>query len=267
MALTKWREALQLPVIADEINTNWDLETLEIILEGAISSCAAECYTANKGRIVTTLSGGLDSSLCLAIIRKMVGSKVPITTFTIAGSTEHPDFIYAKRMADRYGTTHITWVPTRKKISDAEAQMHSLWPDSPIEEGDAAVFLVCENIASHDFKKFIAHDMIDELFGGYWKHRLQQSLADKAGTFRYFWDRLKDHHLLPLERKAQHFGIEVLLPYGQEHVIKYGSQIPLDDRTSLEMSKTPLRKIAGSYLSAEIIERKKFGFCDALNLQ
>lgn len=262
--ITEWRDGLQLPVVAAKINKEWNLKILEMHLEQAIKVCVSRNIFFNSGRIATTLSGGIDSSSALAMIRRISGIGAEIHTFTIVASKKHPDYINAKRIAELFGTVHHSWVVSKKQISRARSKMLSIWPDAAIEDGDVAVFMLYRYISKLGFKCVIAHDGIDELLGGYWKHRKHQTPVQKERAFKYFWNRLKKHHLLPLELKSQYFGIEVLLPYFQEEVIKYISKIPLDDRTGLEISKIPLRKIAGKYLPTEIIERKKSGFCDAL---
>jgi len=269
--ITDWKSGLLNPVVSDTINKDWALRQFDLLIRSVIFQSASECYKQNGGRILMTLSGGLDSSFCLAMIRRRLGPDVPIYTFTIAGSEDHPDFIHAEMVADLFHTRHHAWCPSKEAIEDAEARMRSIWPSDPIEPGDVAAFLVYKTIADHKLihhnglLSIIAHDGIDELLGGYWDHRKEQSPEEKAEMFRYFWGRLENHHLIPLEKKAEHFGIDVYLPYFQENLIRFISKIPLDDRTSKEVSKIPLREIAKAYLPKKIIERKKYGFCSALD--
>lgn len=259
----KWRDAVLYPVISREMNPRWMLDELEKRLTRAIEKCSMACIKSNGGKICTTLSGGLDSSFCLAKIREIFGDSMEIHTSTIGGSENYPDIKFAKQVSERFGTIHHQFIPSADEIQAAKKEMEGICPDK--QRGDVAVFSLYKEISSLGFKSVIAHDGIDELLGGYWEHRDCEMLSDKESAFRYFWSRLKPDHLLPLEKKAAHFGIEVLLPYLQWEVVDYISKIPLNDRTSASVSKMPLRSIAEKYLPIEIINRNKKGFCSALD--
>jgi asparagine synthetase B (glutamine-hydrolysing) len=264
--LTDWREVVSLPVIARKMG-KWSSAGLEKVLTESIALCVSECLEENGGIICTTLSGGLDSSLCLAKIREIVGPDVLIHTFTTGGSEKHPDVQFSRDVSLLFGTIHHELIPSTDEIRKAKKEMSSKWKDEAREhsDGDVAVFLTYQNIARHDFKCVIAHDGIDELLGGYWEHRKHKDGQMKAEAFQSIWKRLEDGHLLPLERKAHHFEIRVVLPYLQKDVVEYISRIPLNSRTKFEESKIPLRAIARKYPLEEVIERRKMGFCSALD--
>lgn len=263
MLVNDWRRSILLPVI-DEVGY-WDCFGLEAVLTVAIRVCVCENQRLNGGAICLTLSGGLDSSFCLAVIRELLGPEVPIHTFTIGGSLVHPDILHARLVAARFGTIHHERVPGAAEIEEAKGTLYSRWADEPHNLGNVGVYLIYQTIARHGFRSVIAHDGIDELLGGYWEHRQYEDEDEKAKVFRDFWARLEMEHLILLERKASSFGIQVLLPYLELSVVEYISRIPLSARTSREVSKIPLRAIARKYLPIEIIERQKKGFCGALD--
>ncbi|MDO8557402.1 MAG: asparagine synthase C-terminal domain-containing protein [Candidatus Jorgensenbacteria bacterium] len=264
--LTEWRKAITMPVIAQVLNNNWSLTELEKILTESFSKCVDVCLEKNGGVICTTLSGGVDSSFCLAKIREIVGRKTPIHALTIVGDERHPDLQFARIAAKKFSAIHHEYIPEKGSAVAAKNFLDFTWPEEPHSDGSAAVFLLYWLINRHGFKCAIACDGIDELFGGYWPHRQGQSPEEKRAIFEKLWGALEKDHLLPLERKAGHFGIDVVLPYLQEKIVNYISEIPLNDRTSFKESKTPLRTIARKYLPKEIIDRKKIGFCDALKI-
>lgn len=262
-SLTDWRETIVLPVVAEK--GRWSFAWLEKVLTDAISLCVSECLKKNEGVICTTLSGGLDSSFCLAKIREIVGTEVKIHTFTTGGSEKYPDIQFARVISRRFITIHHELIPLKEEIEEAENELFSQWEDEPHRPGNVAVFLTYQNIAQHGFKCVIAHDGIDELLGGYWEHRKHEDKQKKAKVFQNFWSRLEKEHLSLLERKAQYFGIQVILPYLQKAVVEYISGIPLANRTKFTKSKVPLRTIAKKYLPKEVIKRNKKGFCNALD--
>lgn len=262
--ITSWRSAIKLPVISSKTQA-CNPEELEEILKVAIGICASHCQQKNNQRICTTLSGGLDSSLCLAIIRSLVGSTVAIHTFTTGSGINHPDVQAARIVSKKFDTIHHELIPTEQEIEQARKKVFSTWMDEPNPLAPVGVFLTYDQIAKNGFKVVIAHDGIDELLGGYWEHRQPKNEPEKVKAFENFWSKLEKDHLLLLTRKAQYLGIEVIFPYLQQQVVEYISTIPVNERTTRQSSKIPLRKIAEKYLPREIIERKKIGFCSVLD--
>lgn len=261
--LSNWRDSILIPVISNK-TIQWNPDELESILLKSIDLSVEKCLSDNNGEICTTLSGGLDSSLCISIVRKIVGPKTAIHTFTTGGSEQHPDIQFARKISSLFSTHHHELIPCHEEIGLAKKEMFSLWKNEPQKLGNVAVFLTYKNIAKYGFRCVIAHDGIDELLGGYWEHRKHVDEKEKIKAFQALWDDLKENHLVPLERKALHFGISVIFPYLQTELVKYISKIQIDERTSHEISKIPLKKIAGKYLPDEVIKREKRGFCDVL---
>lgn len=263
--LTDWRDAIQMPIIAPRPK-GWklDLEEMEKVLTKSICFCAKTCLEKNKGRIALTLSGGIDSSFCLWAIRKNFPLSL-IKTFTIGESESHPDILFAREIAKICMTEHLEFIPTKDQIKKAKNAVASFWPKEQEKLGSVAVFMTYRLMAENGIVSAISHDGIDEQLGGYWDHRKYDNPKEKKRAFVRLWDRLEADHLLPLENKSKHFGIEVILPYIQKNVVSYISNIPINKRTSHEVSKIPLRIIASKYLPRGIIERPKKGFCDALN--
>lgn len=258
-----WKSVIGMPILR-KLKRGWTLETFESILNRSILTCIEYALTQNNGIIYTTLSGGLDSSLCLAKIfwlSRNLGCE--IVTVSIGRTPESPDLVHARLVAKNFYTEHHEYIPSEKEICNAKCAINTLWPDEKAELGDIAVFLTCQYFSRFqpESNVVIIHDGIDELLGGYWDHR---DTDEQETVFTDYWERLASEHLLPLERKAKRFGIEVVFPYLQRSLVNYISKIPLNERTGIEESKIPLRTIARKYLPSEITNRKKSGFCDAL---
>lgn len=261
--LNDWQTAISMDIIAQP-DLNWSEDKLEKILKRSIKICAEWCMTYNKdGWIFTTLSGGLDSSLCLAIMRQLFPDKV-ICTYTIGGNQQHPDIQFARIASRLFNTHHMEIMPTEIEEPAWKCTFQHAFPEITIPTGgDVAVFTIYRTMALNGANAVIAHDGIDELIGGYWPHRKDHGVGQED-AFLDFWRRLATDHLEPLQRNADYFKIKLLLPYLQLPVIKYIAGIPVHQRTSHTESKIPLRNIARKYLPAEIIERKKVGFCSGL---
>ncbi|HEU0050971.1 MAG TPA: asparagine synthase C-terminal domain-containing protein [Patescibacteria group bacterium] len=256
----RWQESIKLPVFADP-SVVPDPDVLLDLLKRSHEVCIRDACLLHQGEIHCCLSGGLDSSLSLAIVRQLMPREV-ICTYTIGASPQHQDVVFAKRVAQHYNTRHSVIIPTEESIERARYQLVRTTGEAGL--GSAGVYLFYEWLSRHGVRAVLAHDGIDELMGGYWLHRANE--AAMPNVFRHYWQRLVPDHLEPLERKAASFGISVLLPYLDPHVVSYISHIPLECRTSRGESKKPLRVLARRLgVPEEIIQRRKYGFCDALN--
>jgi asparagine synthetase B (glutamine-hydrolysing) len=269
--INTWQETVGLPIVSHPKDFKWNSDDLEKILRSSVKKCVAECLSANQGKILTVLSGGLDSSLCLALIREEFGYGIAVETYTIGANKNHPDIIYARQVAKIFKTEHHELIPSLTEIEGAKLTKKlktELFPGETEEFEGVGVFLLIQFIwitAQDQPTTVIFHDGIDELMGGYWEHRECSSRSKKETAFKHLWDELSDKHLIPLEKKVRHYQITPLFPFLQREVVEYISKIPVEERTSHKESKIPLRIIASKYLPMEIVQRPKIGFNDALN--
>jgi asparagine synthase (glutamine-hydrolysing) len=110
------------------------------------------------------LSGGLDSSLLVAMLAKRVGVK-KLPTFTVSvPHTKFDEAPYARRIANLFGTEH--------REQSLSPQLVSLLPDvvHALDEPSDTLSLCAHHLAAfaHPFVKVvIGGDGGDELFGGY----------------------------------------------------------------------------------------------------
>ncbi|HBK33597.1 TPA: hypothetical protein DEP34_04950 [Candidatus Uhrbacteria bacterium] len=263
MPLTPWREAVTLPILPSFQEPAWNLDDLYKALEHAHHHCGNAVWNPY---ITLCLSGGLDSSLSLAILVKLFGAR-RITACTIGSDPDHPDVRYAKMAAETFGVSHAILIPTKPQIDRAKIEL-AMIPGEDVSDGNAGVLLFYQFLNGCNIKKIISHDGIDELVGGYWPHRQYEGNENlQCEDFDAQWKRLADVHLHPLERKALICGVDVVFPYLQREVIEYIRRIPLCERTSKAESKMPLRALARRLGVPEpIIARRKIGFCSALAL-
>ena len=273
LEINDWPEVMKCPIErqAKDGKNYSDPDALEEVLRKAVRACAQVCLSRN-GRIFTTLSGGLDSSLCTALIREEMGTHTTIKTITIGSSFEHPDVIHAGLVAEKLKTDHYAFVPTQEDISWAK-RIKKTHPEiflceASDEMGGIGTLLLYYNIYIFfaAVPAVIVHDGIDELMGGYWEHRKYTDPKQRKASFVSLWKKLPRSHLIPLTRKADYFSTSLLFPYLQKSVVDYITAIPLAERTSKTESKILLRRIAEKYLPPEIIERRKLGLCHALEL-
>jgi len=248
----------------------WNPEELENALKKAIEEAGEQALKENNGIIYTTLSGGIDSSLCTAILRRILPAETRIETFSMGGNKNHPDLHFASMIAQKLQTEHHEFIPTMEQINRARSEFSELGEVEArgkyFGSGELDVFLLYKLIhekiteeSGSSPASVIAHDGIDELMGGYWGHRGTKTHGEKTDAFIKFWQELPKKHLENLSRSAALMRIKIIWPYLNPLLIEYISHIPIDDRTSKPESKMPLRSIARKYLPQEIIERRKRG--------
>lgn len=250
--------------ISEKENKDWSLEDLEDKFLGAFKKVGEEALKENDGKIYTTLSGGVDSTLSLALLRKNFGPEVKIVTFTMGGNTNHPDVKYGRVAAHQFNTEHHEYIPTKEEIHEALLDFKKDRPNEDLKEavewGSFDVYLLYKYISRFGPKAVIAQDGIDEQMGGYWEHRKDIPKEERKEVFRNLWKNLKQNHLDQLIKSNQQHNIHVLFPYLDESLVKYISEIPVEDRASERVGKKPLKEVARRLnVPEEIINRPKRG--------
>ena len=117
------------------------------------------------------LSGGLDSSLIVALMAEM-GSG-PVETFSV-GFREDGDLNelpHARRVAEAFGCNHHD---LELSLTDAAVELSDLvwYLDEPVAELSAVGFLALSRLATQHVTVALSGQGADELFGGYRKHRV-----------------------------------------------------------------------------------------------
>lgn len=198
-----------------------------------------------------SLSGGLDSSLMLYYMAQVYDE---VYAYTIGCSEEHPDVKYAKLVVSQFDNVfHEIYIPSSLEL---EKSRKSYWEFN----GDQGVVLFYSYVQKQT-DAVIACDGIDEFMCGYYIHK--ESPCEK--TYYNYLRKLKDCHLLPLHRNSR--DVKVYLPYLDSRLLALYSQIPISDKVDRIRRKKILVEMAKGKIPVEIIRRRKYGFCDALDLK
>ena len=237
------------------------------------------------------LSGGIDSSLVLALIRK-VYPQVPIATFTLAKSKDYPDVLFARKIAELFDTKHNEII-----LSDEENEKF-LGEYNKVKrydfKGDVNVYILCR-FAKAFSNIIVTGDGGDECFGGYWLHKyplghketgiiksfeelqptsrkyLEEMVdmgfrdflykeksqeEDYDAVWEYFVKILAPEHLAPLLHTAKVLDIEVYTPLFSEGLINFMRSLPYTERLGRNVEKD----LALTYLPESVVERESIGF-------
>ncbi len=252
--------------------SEWLVDNLEKKLNQVYVDYGKAAMDSNgEGKVYLALSGGLDSSLAVALLHHNL-PEARIITFTMGGTTNHPDIQHAKLVANQFNTEHHEIIPKPEEIEATMLEYRSIHPEVDLERatktGDVDVHLLLKIMAKMGAKTILATDGIDELMGGYWDHRKDGSDIDRQERYKHFWNRLVPDHLAPLVSTADHFEIDVLFPYLDPKIVETISEIPLLERSSIDKSKKPLRHIAEKLdMPTEILTRPKRGQVGMLDLR
>lgn len=199
------------------------------------------------------LSGGLDSTMTLALLRKL--GRRP-ACFTIGGCPNHPDVKAAMSVAHQFNVAHYVYMPSEYEIRQAREAIQSR---DAVFEGDDAVWLACMFAARH-VPGVIITDGLDEQLGGYWEHINNPVIA----IWEKYWNKVHDGHVRPLLQSAGETGLSIFLPYMQPFFVSVTRQIPISLKVQNGVGKAILRDIAREFIPPYIIRRPKLGFVSAL---
>jgi asparagine synthase (glutamine-hydrolysing) len=167
------------------------------------------------------LSGGIDSSLIVALMQKQSSRKV--RTFTI-GFTEpaYDESQYARAVAQHLGTEHTELIVTPAEAREVIPRLSSIYDEPFGDSSQIPTFLVSQ-LAKRHVTVALSGDGGDELFGGYnryaWAKRLWGAMSLQRPVRRLTsrsiralspesWSRLFGHakFLVPRSWQAPHMG-------------------------------------------------------------
>lgn len=245
-----WKEILQQPVFAKNLRKISLGEIRSALINKMVHMYYFVLADAIDKRVCLALSGGIDSSV-LAVF--MLLNNMPFTAITLGSGPGHPDIVHAELLAKRFGFEHrVFFSPT---VKEEDAYNDLFW-----------------TVSSIGFRYAICADAVDEMLGGYWEHlnyakfcqdesKTSTDTEKMEWTFEWFWNRLAEKHLDPMNHYAEKYGIDVILPYlAINDVLR--SAIP-SQRVCDGKGKVILRELGRQLgLPGEIINRPKLGLCD-----
>ena len=121
------------------------------------------------------LSGGIDSTLITAIMKKVSSNRV--NTFTIGfWDQEYDEAHYAKRVAEHLGTNHHEYY-VQPEDALAVIPKLSLMFDEPFADSSQIPTFLVSKIAASELKVALSGDGGDEVFGGYNRYTWNRRIA------------------------------------------------------------------------------------------
>ncbi len=190
---------------------------------------------------VVALSGGVDS----ALVARLAGRECVVVG--IAGSH---DLQQADQVAAELGLTLHKEIIDPDKIEEALCKVLSVIPKTdPVNASIATtLYFVAEWAGSHGYRRILAGQGADELFGGYARYLQTNNLAeDMERDFKGLGIQLvRDQAVAGLH------GAYFSLPYMDTRVVRAALAIPPDMKVCDGVRKLPLREVAKRYLPLSI---------------
>jgi asparagine synthase (glutamine-hydrolysing) len=168
------------------------------------------------------LSGGLDSSILASILR-------PKYSVTAGFGFDAPDFIYARRIAEKYGTKHVEVIFDQNRMAELVEQVIQVFKTfDPIEIRNSVVALAgIEKAKSDGHFVIMTGDGGDELFAGYnYLARYYSDLRKLDSELHRLWRVM---HFSSKEL-GKHAGVEVRTPFLDEGFMSFAKSISVDEK-------------------------------------
>jgi asparagine synthase (glutamine-hydrolysing) len=165
------------PPHADATATAPDLDELDELLQTSV-----RLRLVSDVPVGAFLSGGLDSSMMVALIAKL--HPRPLKTFSIGFDVPgaYDEAPFARRVSERFGTQHHARMFTAKDMSNAlpDAVYHL---DEPLADAAAIPTLLLSRAAAKEVKVVLTGDGADEVFAGYRRHSLERLISKAQRLF------------------------------------------------------------------------------------
>lgn len=142
-------------------------------VESAVNAAIRDRLVADVP-IGAMLSGGVDSSLVVALAQGMAGTR--IQTFTIGWQDEESSELGAARaIADHLGTLHEELVIAPREVVELVPKVADAY-DEPFADASAVPTYLVSRLAASKVKVVLSGDGADELFGGYTRYARNRKL-------------------------------------------------------------------------------------------
>jgi asparagine synthase (glutamine-hydrolysing) len=230
------------------------IRMLRTTLEAAVAS-----HLMSDVPLGAFLSGGLDSSIIAALIRRHTDK---LHTFAV-GVEGSPDLLAARRVADHLGTIHHEYIMTPAEIQ-AKLPEILYWLESFDQDlvRSAIPCYFTSRLAASEVKVILTGEGADELFAGYTYHKAIAGEDSLHRELRRSITTLHNINLQRVDRMTMAHSIEGRVPFLDLQMVELGLRIPaaLKLPGAGAKEKWVLRKAFEDLLPPEIAWRDKEQF-------
>lgn len=249
------------PIIESYLNAkSFDLEgvmdkdLLPEVLRQTLEKSVQECSDL-KGQIGSFLSGGVDSSSVVAILRRKLGKNVA-TFSAYFNIDQYNESKYSNLVARLYGTNHFSISAGPEILFNST--LLSWYFSEPFADSSALVsYVVCKEASKH-VKVMLSGDGADELFLGYNRYLSYQKKITNfdIDEISRNYEISVDNYIYFIEKFRGHELVDGLTDDFKKHANINGS---ISGLVSIDQSVDPLRFAANfdriTYLPNDILTK------------
>ncbi len=187
--------------------------------------------------IACLLSGGLDSSLITALVKKYY--KYELETYSI-GMQGSVDLIRAKQVADYLGTKHTEIILTKEEFFNAIPETINAIEsyDTTTVRASVGNYLIGKYISQHSKAKVIFNgDGSDEIAGGYLYFLKSPNDLEFDNECRRLLSNINFFDVLRSDKSISSNGLEPRTPFLDRDFIDYYLSIPISIRNPLSIDQ------------------------------
>ena len=205
------------PLSAPSVSTSYDdaVATVKKSLERAVKK-----RITNSDRPIAFLcSGGIDSSVVLAIAYKLLQNKEGVHMFSIEyvhDGSRSDDSFYASMLASQFGIKHtrvkFNWEDVQSHIKNIAEHIETYDPNT-IRASVPMYFLAKYIRENTDYKVILSGEGADEVFMGY---NIFRNVGDPAAANEETYRLVRNLHMFDALRADRTFnahGLEVRVPF------------------------------------------------------
>jgi asparagine synthase (glutamine-hydrolysing) len=250
-----------------------DVNVLKAALEHSVKT-----HLMSDVPYAVLLSGGLDSSIIAAIVKKFAAKRVEdhdrseawwprLHSFAI-GLEGAPDLLAAREVAEYIGTVHHELHFTVQDGLDALSDViyHLETFDTTTVRASTPMYLMARQIKAMGIKMVLSGEGSDEIFGGYlYFHKAPSARELHEETVR----KLRKLHLydcLRANKSMAAWGVEARVPFLDKDFLDVAMNINPEDKMCRNgrIEKYILRTAFKNYLPRKILWRQKEQFSDGV---
>lgn len=241
-----------------------------IVADALIDAVAKRLRSDRK--VGFMLSGGLDSSLVVAIASKLLGKKVRTFSIGMPGGT---DLAYARRVAEHLGTEHteVHFTPAEgiRVIPEVIRAIETY--DITTVRASVGQYLLAQHISKEtDVKVILNGDGSDEAMMGYLYNYFQPSDAEGHEDSIRLLQEIHCFDGLRVDRTLSHHGLEARVPFLDPAFVDLMLWLPAEwrspkppNRIEKEFIRQTFDTLYPNLLPQEVLWRKKEAFSDGVS--